>query len=244
MELECEKLLAMMRPAQLVLAALVVAASLAAKADTSVFGNSPNGGNGFGISVYNQLSLSGGAVEFTPTQDINLSSVTLWLSGYTGQFGQSIYANIWLNSGANSPYTPYISLGTSAHNDGSQAAFTFSSLSENLYSNPSGSTMLSANNSYWLVVTASGQPGNYMAGASWVGGSTPTGLAIYDGADNYNVYGGSFSPSSSLPAFSINSASSPVFIQEVPEPGTMALMAVPAMLGIGGRLCRFRKLRS
>jgi hypothetical protein len=227
--------------AQWVPAALFLATGVAAKADVSVFGNSPNGGNGFGIAVYNQLSLSGGAVEFTPSQNIDLSSVTLWLSGYTGQYGQSIYANIWQNSSANAPYTPYLSLGSSSHNDGSLAAFTFSSLLANPYTDPTGSTVLSANSSYWLVVTASGQPGNYMAGADWVGGNAPTGPATYDGADNYNVYGGSFSSSSSLPAFSLNSESSPTFLQEVPEPGTTALMSIPAIMGIGRKLYRSRK---
>ena len=234
----------MKRIAQWISAALFVATCVAAKADVSVFGNSPNDGTGFGVSVYNQLSLSGGAVEFTPSQNINLSSVRLWLSGYTGQYGQSIYANIWLNSSANAPYTPYLSLGTSVHNNGSLAAFTFSSLSANPYSDPSGSTILSANSSYWLVVTASGQPGNFMAGANWVGGSAPIGIAAYDGADNYNVYGGSFSASTSLPAFSINEASSPIVILEVPEPNTVALMAIPAVLGIGRKLYRSRQSRS
>jgi hypothetical protein len=234
----------MNRIALFMVAAFSLGAGLTAKSDVTAFGNSPNGGNGFGIVVYNELSLSGGAVEFTPFENIDLSSATLWLSGYTGQYGQSIYANIWLNSGANAPGTQYISLGTAAHNDGSLAAFNFSSLSANTYSDPSGSTVLDADTSYWLVVTASGQPGNYMAEATWAGGGNPDGVATYDGADNYNVYGGSFSPSADLPAFSINSPSQTILIQEVPEPDSAALLTIPALLGLSRKFWLRRPARS
>jgi hypothetical protein len=64
-----------------------------------------------------------------------------------------------------------------------------------------------------------------------------------DGADNYNVSGGSYTASATLPAFSINGPSS-LFIQEVPEPGTVALMIIPAVLGIGRKLYAGRKARS
>lgn len=224
-------------------AAAALGTSFIAKADMSLFGNSLSGSDGFNISAYNGQSLSGGAIEFTPLQNMNLSSVTLWLSGYTGVYGQSIYANIWLSSGANVPYAPYIGLGTTAHNDGSLAAFTFSSLSANPYYDPSGSMVLSANTSYWLVVTAQGRSGNYISGANWVGGTTPTGVAVLNGADSYNVSGSSYTASATLPAFSINGPSS-LFIQEVPEPSTVALMIIPAALGIGRKLYQNRKARS
>jgi hypothetical protein len=229
----------MKRIALLAVAATSIATVLTARADAPVFGNSPDGDNGFALSVYNGLALSGGAIEFTPTSNINLSSATLWLSGYTGQYGQSIYANIYNSSSAQQPYAPYLSLGTAAHNDGSLAAFTFSSLSANPYNDPSGSTVLSANTAYWLVVTAGGSAGDYMAGANWVGGNTPGGLAIYNGSDNYNVYGASFSPGSTLPAFTLNEST--FFIQEVPEPGSFSLIAIPALLLLGRALVSSRK---
>lgn len=229
----------MKRLALLAVTTAAIATVLTARADSPVFGNSPDGDNGFALSVYNGMSLSGGAVEFTPTADISLSSVTLWLSGYTGQYGQSIYANIWSSSSAQQPYAPYLSLGTTAHNNGSLAAFTFSSLSANPYNDPSGTTVLDANTAYWLVVTAGGSAGDYMAGANWVGGNTPGGSAIFNGADSYNVYGASFSPGATLPAFTLNDSS--FVFQEVPEPGSFSLIAIPALLLIGRAVVNGRK---
>src|ERR1700722_6524022 len=216
----------------LVLATLVsVSLSLAARADTSVYGNLPNNGSGFSLVAYNGLSMSGGAVEFTPTENIDLSSVTLWLSGYTGQYGQSIYANIW-ESYNNNPYTPYINLASASPNSGSVAAFTFGSPSVNPYTDPSGSTVLAANTSYWLVVTAGEHTGSYTTAASWVGGGVLGGPALFNASDSYNVNGASFSPSSDLPAFSLNDANAQVTIQEVPEPGSMAMLSVASLLGM------------
>lgn len=229
----------MKRIALLAVAAVSVATAFAARADVSVFGNSPNGNNGYTLSVYNGLGLSGGAVEFTPTENINLSSVTLWLSGYTGQFGQSIYANIYTSSSANQPYGPYLSLASAPHNNGSLAAFNFSSPSANPYNDPAGSTVLTADTTYWLVVTAGGSAGNSMVGANWVGGTTPGGAAILNGVDNYYTYNGIFSPGSTLPAFSLNDST--FIIQEVPEPGSLSLIGIPALLLIGSAVVRGRK---
>ncbi len=174
--------------------------------------------------------MSGGAVEFTTAVNINLSSVTLWLSGYTGQYGQSIYASIWDNSGS-SPYESLMSFNSPSHNDGSLSAFTFFNPSVNPYNDPSLSTILSANTTYWLVVTAGGQFGTY-SGANWVGGGTPTGSALFDVTASYNVFGGSFDASTALPAFSLND-SAPISITPAPEPSTFALLSIPLLFGMG-----------
>lgn len=209
--------------------------SLSAKADVPVFGNSPDGGTGFSISVLGQLSSSGGAVEFTPQENIYVDSVTLWLSDYNGQHGQTIIAGIYNNNddhafnpgtATNYPWQQILSFSSPAPNDGSQEPFTFSNPTGTPIYNPTGSTLLSAGTPYWLVVTAEAkQEGNNMAvAASWVGGGTPTGEASYDGSDTYNVYGSSYDSCSVLPAFTINI---------VPEPGFAALMSIPLFFGFG-----------
>ncbi len=228
--------------ARCLVAAIATILGISAHASNPLFGNSPDGGFGFSIVDYNGMAMSGGAVEFTPQGSLDLGSITLWLSGYTGQSGQSIDASIW-SSSRNAPGVPLINFQSPTADDGSSAAFTFSSPSVNPYDVPSGSTVLSGNTAYWLVVTAQGRPGNYIDAASWVGGSVPTGVAVYDGADTYNVSGGIFSASSDTPAFSINdnSNSSPIFLESVPEPGTMSLMAVAALVGVGRKLHAHRK---
>ncbi len=220
----------MKRSGQIVGMFLLLLSGLSTKADGSAFGNSPNNGDGFSLVAYNGLSMSGGAVEFTPTQNIDLSSVTVWLSGYTGLYGQSIYASIWDNGGS-TPYAPIMSFSSPTHNDGSLAAFTFSNPAINLYNDPSHSTILSANTEYWLIVTAGGQNGT-ISGASWVSGGTPSGDAIFDAADTYNVYSGSFAASSTVPAFYINNPNSS-FINPVPEPSSFALFSIPLLFGMG-----------
>ena len=226
---------------------LVLISCLAAEADSPEFGNSPNGnGTAFGLDTYGQLSLSGGAVGFTPDGNIDLSSVSLWLTGYTGQSGQTIHVSIWDNSPGstdNHPWAPVLSLGSASPNNGSLAEFTFSSPSANPYNDPSGSTVLSANTEYWLVVTAGAGPGNCTTDAGWVNGTTPTGNAIFDASETYNVNGGSFDPSSAMPAFSINS-DSPFSINEVPEPGSTSIINFAMLLGMVGWLWKRHKENS
>lgn len=224
-------------------ALFLLIASLSTKAEGPVFGNSPGSGTGFSIVTYNGLSMSGGAVEFTPTENIDLSSVSIWLSGYTGN--QTIDASIWscnpagtssYNPGTASlfPWAPIITLDSAAHNNGSLAEFTFSDSSQN--------SILSANTEYWLVVTSSAHPGNNVNVASWVGGGTPSGDSIFDGADSYNVYGGSFDSSSVISAFCINSNSGSMV--PVPEPGSLTLMSIPLLFAMGRLLYIRRKAQS
>lgn len=220
----------MNKNSQIIVALVSLTLSLSAWADAPSFGNLPNNGTGFSLVAYNGLSMSGGAVEFTPTENIDLTNVTLWLSGYTGQYGQSVYASIWVNYN-NSPATSYINLASAAANNGSLAAFTFSSPSVNPYTDPSGSTVLSADTSYWLVVTAGEKPGTVMTSANWVGGGSFGGAATYNASDSYNVYGSSFSPSCDVPAFGINDPNS-LTLQEVPEPGSLTLMGLASLLGM------------
>jgi hypothetical protein len=212
------------------LMALFVVAALSAKASGPVFGNSPDGGNGFSLVAYNGLSMSGGAVGFTPTENISLTSVTLWLTGFTGQNGQTINVSIWDNSGS-APYAPLMTLGAPAANNGSLGAFTFDNPVINPADDPSHSTVLSANREYWLVVTAGDPFGNCLDSSTWVGGGMPTGNAIFDAADSYNVYGGSFCDSSSLPAFAIDDPN-PGVANPVPEPGSLALLSIPLLFGL------------
>lgn len=206
-----------------------------AKADVPVFENSPDDETGFSITVLGQLSSSGGAVEFTPQEDIYVDSITLWLSDYTGQHGQTIIAGLYYNSDDSAfnpgtatdyPWDQILSFSSPAPNDGSLDPFTFSNPTGTPIYNPTGSTLLSAGTPYWLVVTAEVKPdGNHMpVAANWVGGGTPTGEASYDGSDTYNVSGSSFDSSSVVPAFTINS---------VPEPGFAALMSIPLVFRLG-----------
>ena len=221
---------------------LVLFSCLVANADSSVFGNSPNGNEtAFSLDTYGQLSMSGAAVGFTPDANIELSSVSLWLTGFTGQSAQTIDVSIWDNSPGTSgshPWAQLISLSSASPNNGSLDEFTFSSPSANPYTDPSDSMVLSANTEYWLVVTAGAQSG--MTDAGWVNGTTPAGSAIFDTAETYNVYGGSFNCSSALPAFSINS-DSPLTVDPVPEPGSASLMGFALLLALGGRLYKHRK---
>lgn len=214
-----------MKRSNLIVTLLLSLACLAAKADVPVFGNNPvDSGTALGITVYNGLSLTDGTIEFTPSANIALSSVSLWLSGYTGDYGQSINASIWSSSPCgNLPWTPIANLSTPSANNGSLSEFTFSTAS---------SLTLSAGTSYWLMVTASGEPGDYIEGASWVDGTTPTGAATFNGADNYSFNRGSFNPTSVLPAFDLNTDSPiPTNINPVPEPGVGELMVLPLLLG-------------
>ena len=222
------------------MATLAAGLSLSVHADAPIFGNSPGDGTGFSLVAYNSLSMSGGAVGFTPQNNFDVSSVTLWLSGYTGQFGQKVDVSIW-GSYNNAPSTPLFYFGSATPNNGSLAAFTFSDPTANPFDDPSGITAISANTEYWLVATAQGAPGDYIEGANWVGGSTPSGSLQFDGADNYDVYGGSFSPSSALPAFALNDSSVESAAAAAPEPGVISLMSLPLLLWSLRALARARR---
>src|SRR5215469_320010 len=133
------------------IASMLIAICSSMKADEAVFGNSPGNGNGFSISTYGQLSSSGGAVEFTPQQNIYVDSITLWLNYYTGLHGQTIIAGIYDNSdnpafnpgtATNFPWQQILSFSSPAPNDGSLASFTFSNPTGTPIYNPANSTLL------------------------------------------------------------------------------------------------------
>jgi hypothetical protein len=227
-----------------VIAALSLTAAVSAHADRPTFGNSTNGDSGFELSVYNGQSMYGAAVGFTPTQNMTVSSVTLWLAGYNGNNGETIDVNIWDSNppgsssenpgnATNFPWAPLLYLTAAAPNDGAAAEFSF----DNSNPDSSASTLL-ADTEYWLVVTAQGQPG-CNTDSTWVGGGPLNGGANYYGSESYYAYGDpypSFNSSSTLPAFSINSLSS------VPEPGFGSFLVLPVLLGIARKFYRQRKV--
>jgi hypothetical protein len=211
---------------------LLSATCMVTKADVPVFGNSPNGTSGFNIIIYNTSMDIGAAVEFTPTENINVSSITLWLSGYTGTGGQTMDVGIYSNSSfqigtaTNTPYTDLLNFTSPGANDGSLAAFTFTNPTGTPGGNPSGSTLLSANTHYWLAIDSQEIQGSgYYGDAVWVTGGTPTGDATYNGSVVYNH----------LPSTSINTSSiTPAFtINAVPEPGFASLMGLPLVFFVG-----------
>ncbi len=195
---------------------------LAAKADVPVFGTTTNGDEyAFQLGEPGGGSALGGAVEFTPAENLDVSSVTLWLTGYNAQN----YSFIWADLCATSPIAginqPGATLAFSINpepNDGSIGAFTF-----NLSSGP---ITLDAGQEYWLL--AAGYYQNPQAGGMplWVNGEDPTGDANYDGADFYTS--GLFGTGAPMPAFTIN---------VVPEPSEYALG------GLGAVLLGFRRWR-
>ena len=218
------------------LAAILLPYHSAARAQ-AFWGNSPTGGGVFGF-IANGGEGSGAAVTFTPQQDFSFSSITLWLTGYTGRdmygnLNQSFYASIYSDGSTilpgftnNQPGSLVASLGVPDPNDGSLGAFTFANLSP--------STVLQADTKYWLFIyeKTSGSF-NYPDYPQWVGGDTPAGDAIYNGA--YSFAHHSFSGSLATPAFTINAA---------PEPETNAIIALALLAWGAFRLQKFRKLRA
>jgi hypothetical protein len=202
---------------------------LPVKADRPVFGSAPDGsGNGLSISFYNSYSYLGGAVEFTPAENFDLGSISLWLEGYNTQYAETVNVSIWLDNN-NTPYTPLLNFDSPAANNGSLDLFTFSNPSgANSFVDPSDSTVLSANTTYWLIVTASGSSG----GTIWAEGKNPCGQGIYIGSDSYSVNNGTFDSSSIMPAFSIN---------VVPEPGFTAFMTLSLCAAAGYRVWKNRR---
>jgi hypothetical protein len=216
------------------IAALSFLVCFAAKADVPVFGNSTNNTSAFQVGIAGDNTF-GGAIGFTPLENLSVSSVTLWLSGYNGLSSyysgpngivftnQSYVVSINGNGtafGYNTPGIPLTPLNVPAPNDGSLAAFTFTV--------PSGSVALEAHQEYWVAISGITMPESflYYNNSDWVGGGTPTGDAIYDGA--VSQYSAGFTSSTDVPAFTINI---------VPEPSEYALV------GAGVVLFGFRRWR-
>ncbi len=199
------------------------------KAQPVLFGNSPTDTEtGFTMYAQSAANGSGGAVAFTPLQDLTFSSVTVWFTGYTGldlygRMNQSFYAGIYTdNSGypgsprfgtaASQPFQQVLSLSVPAPNDGSLAAFDFANTSPNI--------TLHANTTYWLFIYENtGGSLNINNPPHWVAGNDFTGNAIYNGSDSFAFPVG-FTPSSVTPAFAING---------VPEPGVYALIVLSVL---------------
>jgi hypothetical protein len=211
----------------LFIAGLLFVTALTLKADSPVFGNSPGGAGAFSLSFANGNTW-GGAVLFTPTADISLSSVTLWLSGYNGRNGITpsvgIYDGLQLPNSMFMMGSEVVSLSTPTANNGVTGAFTFSD---------SSPTVLRAHQDYWLFAYGlwEGSGANYGGAANyWEAGGSPAGNAIFDQADYFN--NGGLSQTALMPAFTINS-NSPCTVNPVPEPGTLALLTIPLLFGIG-----------
>jgi hypothetical protein len=206
-------------------AGFLLTAAVSVQADSPVFGNSPGNGTAFSLA-FASGNTWGGAVLFTPSQNIELSSVTMWLSGYTAQCGVtpsvSIYDSYQFPNHVYGLASEIVSLNTPAANDGSSAAFTFTD---------SSGTTLDAGQDYWLFAYGSWNGNGNFGGASsyWDAGTTPIGAAVLDQSDFFN--NGGLMESGLTPAFSINSDSPTVGV--VPEPNTLTLLAIPALLGIG-----------
>jgi len=221
--------------------AIFAVSCLSAKSEVPVFGNSPSDGmSAFSIAASSSGETFGGAVGFTPDANMSLSSVTLWLNGYTGNNNQSMYAEICEHvdpfEQGNQPGEVIATLSTPAANNGSTAAFRFT--------DASGALTLDSGQEYWLAIFAVvPSPAAGFVSSEWVQGGEPMGSAVYDGAEGFSA--GSFYDSSATPAFSINSSdSAAVSIAPVPEPSSVALMIIPAVLVAGRKFFKARKSRS
>jgi len=202
----------------------------------AVFGNSPVGGTAFDF-IANGGIAGGGAVAFTPKQNFSFTSITVWLTGYTGldMYGtknQGFYAGIYTDQLTTGPgYTNdqpgmlLTSLNCPAPNDGSSAPFEFINLSSDL--------VLQADTKYWLFIyeRTSGSF-NYDSYPQWIEGDSPTGSAVFNGDQSFWAYG--FSSSSATPAFAINA---------VPEPGPLSLLTVALLIWGTSQLRRQHSLR-
>ncbi len=209
------------------------------EAQPVLFGNSPNDETGFTMYAQSAANGSGGAVAFTPLQDLTFGSITVWLTGYTGldlygQMNQSFYAGIYTDNSEylgspgfgtaeNQPFQQILSLNVPSPNDGSLAGFNFS--------NPFPEITLHADTTYWLFIYENtGGSLNINNPPHWVGGGDFAGNAVYNGSDSFAFPVG-FTPSSVIPAFAIN---------PVPEPGVTALIAVSFLCFCAWR-CQWRK---
>lgn len=222
-----------LKPLAILLITLTCAVGTGLKAQGS-FGNSPVAGSSFLWSEYNGMAVQGGAVSFTPLQNINVSSITIWLDGFSGANGIQVNAGIYLNQTDSSgifnhgtatsfPSAQILSFTTPAHNDGSLAPFTYFNPVGNPFNNPASSTVLLANTTYWLMILPSGPTGPYANGGDWVAGGTPTGDSVYNGSVYVDRYNGKYDASTVMPAFSINGTPLQQ-VSPVPEPGSVALL--------------------
>lgn len=196
----------------------------------------PNGGSGFSISA--GYYSTWGSVGFTPSQNYNFTSVTLWLTGFDGSDDSQPVLSLWSNNSfpgsTSQPGTKLLDFATPTPNDGSLSAFSFdASISYNLQ----------ANTTYWLVLSESGPHAYPFSGTcNWVGGATPSGNAVYNGSKI--LYNGSgFQSWPMTPAFSIGSANSLGQVNPVPEPSTLMLGTLMAMLLIISRGIHHPRLR-
>lgn len=207
------------------IAGFLLTAALSAQADSPVFANSVGNGTAFNLA-FESGNTWGGAVLFTPSQNIELSSVTMWLSGYTAQCGVtpsvSIYDSYQLPNHIDELGSQVVTLNAPAANNGSSAAFTFTDSSD---------VTLDAGQDYWLFAYGSWNGTENFGGSScsWDAGTTPIGAAVLDQSDSF--INGGLTESALTPAFSINSDSPTV--NAVPEPNTLALLVIPVLLGIG-----------
>ena len=207
------------RASFLALATFLLSLFTVSRAQGVIFGNTPTGSGVFDF-VANGGFATGGAVAFTPSENFSFSSITVWLTGYTGldMYGnqnQSFYAGVFTDQLTvqagytnDQPGSLLANLSTPSPNDGSLAAFAFGNLSPK--------TMLQAGTKYWLFIyeNTSGSY-NYYNYPQWVGGTEPVGNATFNGSASFGAF--SFTSSTSTPAFTIN---------VVPEPGMFTLLSL------------------
>jgi hypothetical protein len=200
----------------------------AAQADVPVFGNTTNNVSTPPFFIAAPGHINGWAVGFTPSEDIELSSVTLWLSGYDAAFinqksgPNEISVQLWQtnDTGLNQPGFSLASFTTPGTNDGSAAPFTFA-----LSSSP---ITLEAGQEYWIMADGfTDSDGVFLP--LWDHGGELTG-GVFDGLDLFSGIGfTSFSnDGTDIPDFTINT---------VPEPSEYALMSLGAIL-LGFWYCR------
>ena len=216
--------------------ALVLLAYFTAKADVPVFGNNPlgppaPGDSGLNVGYFNYDVLQQIAVFFTPTENLQVGSVTLWVTGYSGSVAQNLNLNVGicntevLGDTLTNVGTSIAQLTTPAPNDGSSASFTFA--------DSAGSVTLQENEEYCFLVA--GDPvvphGVSSAMVTLEEGDTPTGDAVYDGA--VYIQSQSSFPDGDTPAFTINT---------VPEPSEYVLIGLGAI--VFGFCYRHRQLRN
>lgn len=218
----------MQKDVQLFLGMFLTVVCISAKADSPVFGNSPGNGNAFNLS-FESGNTFGGAVLFTPSENIDVSSVTLWLNNYNGQNGISpsvaIYGSYEFGNGTYEMAAEIASLNTPAANNGSAAAFNFSAPAE---------TILESGQAYWLFAYGLwGGGSGFGAACYWEAGGSLCGDGTYDQSDFFNN-GGLAGQTSAVPAFSLNI---------VPEPGYAALLSIPTLFGIGRLLKNRSRIR-